>query len=65
MTIGIVSASHPHNDQQLVGSSDIIGTVTEEDNNDEEDIVCTGVSTPPPLSKTPSPSFLPRPPLNQ
>ena len=28
---GIVSDSHPHGDQELVGYSDIIGTVTEEE----------------------------------
>ena len=28
---------HPHDDQQLVGYSDFIGKVTEEDNSDEED----------------------------
>ena len=32
MKIGIVSGSHPHGDRHLVGYSDIIGTVTEEDN---------------------------------
>ena len=37
MTIGIVSESYPHGDQQLVGYSDIIGRVTETDNSDEED----------------------------
>ena len=30
MAIGIVSDSHPHDDQQFVGYNDIIGTVTEE-----------------------------------
>ena len=37
MTVVIVSDSHPHGDQQHVGYSDIIGTVTEEDNSDEND----------------------------
>ena len=37
MTIGIVSDSHPNVDQQLVGYSDVVGTVTEEDNSDKED----------------------------
>ena len=37
MAIGMVSDSHPHDDQQLVGYSDFIGEVTEEDNSDEED----------------------------
>ena len=35
ITIGIVSDSHSHGDQQLVGYSDFIGTVTEEDNSAE------------------------------
>ena len=30
MAIGIVSDSHPHDDQQFVGYNDIICTVTEE-----------------------------------
>ena len=38
MTVGIVSVSHPHGEQQLVDCSDI-GTVTGEDNSDEEDEV--------------------------
>ena len=37
ITIEIVSDLHHHGDQQLVGYSDIIGTVTEEDNSDVED----------------------------
>ena len=37
MTVVIVSDSHPHGDQRHVGYSDIIGTVTEEDNSDEND----------------------------
>ena len=32
-----MSDSHHHGYQQLVGYSNIIGTVNEEDNNDEED----------------------------
>ena len=31
-----MSESHPQGDQHLVGYSDIIGTVTKEDNSDEE-----------------------------
>ena len=44
MTIGIVSDSHSHNDQQLVGYSEIIRRVTEEDNNDEDDEMEIAVS---------------------
>ena len=36
ITIGIVSDSHPHGDQQLVGYNDIIRTVTEEGDEEEE-----------------------------
>ena len=35
--IDIVSDSHPHGDQQLVGYSNVIRIVTKEDNSDEED----------------------------
>ena len=44
MTIGRVSAWHLHDDQQIVGYSDIIGRVTEEDNSDEEDEMEISVS---------------------
>ena len=44
MKIGIVSDSHLNGDQQLVGYSDIIGTVTEEDNSDEKDEMEIAVS---------------------
>ena len=37
MTIGRVSDSNPHRNQQLVGYNDIIGIVTEEDNSEEDD----------------------------
>ena len=37
MTVGIVSHSHPHGDQKLVGYSGINGTVTKEGNNGKED----------------------------
>ena len=36
MTIGRVSDSNPHRNQQLVGYNDIIGIVTEEDNSEED-----------------------------
>ena len=48
MTIGIVSESHPHGDQQLVGYSDIIGRVNEKDDSDEEDETEIAVSEWPP-----------------
>ena len=38
MTIGMVSHSHPHGDQQLVGYTDTTGRVTEEDNSDEDEM---------------------------
>ena len=38
MTIVIVSDSYPSVNLLLVSYSDIIGTVTEEDNSDEEDM---------------------------
>ena len=37
MTRDIMSDSHPHGDQQLVGYNDITGTVTQGDNSDKED----------------------------
>ena len=44
MTIGIVSDSLLHGDQQLVSNSDIFGTVTEENNSEENDEMGTAVS---------------------
>ena len=44
MTIGIVSDSHPHGDQQLIGYSNITGTFTKEDNSDKEDEMETALS---------------------
>ena len=37
MLIDMVTDSHLHGDQKLVGYSDIIGTVTKRSNTDEED----------------------------
>ena len=37
MIIDVVTDSHLHGDQKLVGYSDIIGTVTERSNTDKED----------------------------
>ena len=37
MIIDMVTDSHLHGDQKLVGYSDIIGTVTERNNTDKED----------------------------
>ena len=48
INIGIVSESHPHGDQQLVGYSDIIGRVNEKDDSDEEDETEIAVSEWPP-----------------
>ena len=36
--------SHPHGDWQLVGYSDIIGTVTKDDDSDEKDEMEIAVS---------------------
>ena len=36
MTIGKVSHSDAHGDQQLIAYSDITGTVTEDDNSDKQ-----------------------------
>ena len=44
MTISTVSDSHPHDDQHFVSYSDIIETVTKEQNSDEEDEMETAVS---------------------
>ena len=44
LAVVIVSDSHPHSDQQHVGCSDFIGTVTVEDNSDEKDETKIAVS---------------------
>ena len=40
----VVSDSHSHGDQQLIGYSDFIGTVTEEDNSAKQDEMEISVS---------------------